>query len=148
MTGELAEGPPHEFIADPTLTDACGYEWRGLPCGYSRAEHEGAWPRGELLRLDAALLPYRIAAELRARYGPAGSGGPLPAGLRLELHPEARYALLLSEDLFRHPALLPSGDLPVQQLFRVPMRVNPDLPARSWRLVIVNEEELAAGRLH
>lgn len=62
----------------------------------------------------------------------------LPAGLRMEMHPTVLRALRMSVARWSNADLQDS-------LFEVPMKVNPDLTARGWRLVIVTEDVLLAG---
>ena len=66
--------------------------------------------------------------------------GALPEGLRLELHPSARTRLW-QDDYTRD---WPRDWSPV---FRVPVKVTPDLPDGTWRLVVVTEDVLAGGEL-
>lgn len=66
--------------------------------------------------------------------------GALPDGLRLELHPEARNKLW--RDAY-------TRDWPHNwgTVFGVPVKVTPDLPGGTWRLVIITEDVLLGGGL-
>lgn len=70
--------------------------------------------------------------------------GALPEGLRLEMHPRARIMILQD----RYTQDWPSSDWrdwgPV---FGVPVKVTPDLPEGTWRLVVVTEDALTGGKL-
>jgi hypothetical protein len=65
----------------------------------------------------------------------------LPAGLRVEMHPYVRYLIIRDEEARYWPA----DDL--KTVFGLPVKVTPDLPDGTWRLVIVTEDVLAGGKL-
>jgi hypothetical protein len=67
-----------------------------------------------------------------------------PEGLRLEMHPTVRIALLRDDTV---SANLPFGNDPLSELFKIPVTVNADLPVGGWRLVIVTEDILLLGAL-
>jgi len=67
-----------------------------------------------------------------------------PEGLRLEMHPTVRIALLRDKTVSHN---LPFGNDPLSDLFQMPVRVNGDLPAGGYRLVIVTEDILLIGSL-
>ncbi|MCW2929994.1 MAG: hypothetical protein JWM19_956 [Actinomycetia bacterium] len=69
-----------------------------------------------------------------------GSGArKLPAGLRMEMHPVVLRALQLSVTKWGVPGLIQD------RLFDMPMKVNRDLPASGWRIVVVTESVLLKG---
>jgi hypothetical protein len=67
---------------------------------------------------------------------------PLPDGLRLEMHPDVRRALMRDPDLWE----LPGQASGLGDWFPAPVRVTTDLENGRWRLVIVTEEVLLDGR--
>jgi hypothetical protein len=94
----------------------------------------GAWS-------PAKDLAYHVAAFIKREYGPF-TPPRIPPGLRLELGHAARYEVYA--DLHRYTS--PGAD-PMAAAFAIPVEVNPDLPERGWRLVIVTEDELEHGTL-
>lgn len=64
----------------------------------------------------------------------------LPAGLRMEMHPYARYVINRDEEARYWP-----DDL--KTVFGLPVKVTPDMPDSTWRLVIVTEDVLGGGKL-
>jgi hypothetical protein len=90
-------------------------------------------------------LVKKIYQDLVDRYGPSYLWETrLPTGLRLELHPRLRYMLWTDPDLNDYQSFISVPRGPENQ-FRVPVKYNPELPANSWKLVIVTEEELTKG---
>lgn len=74
--------------------------------------------------------------------------GALPAGLRLEVHPRVHYTLAADPDTYFWPR--EPGDS-FEELYRrtfgVPVKITPELPAGTWRLVVVTEDVKLAGKL-
>ncbi|HEV3380917.1 MAG TPA: hypothetical protein VG142_08060 [Trebonia sp.] len=69
-------------------------------------------------------------------------GVPMPDGVRLEMNPYF-YRFLIRDALFY-------GDSPAEAMekhFPVPVKVTPDIPLGSWRLVVVTEQLLLEGLL-
>lgn len=97
---------------------------------------------------DEPAVPLRLREVLEAvdnclqdRYGPRVKGitpPVLPAGLRLEMHPETFSLLRRDSEAFAYGSRL-------EDKFQVPVKVTADLEPRTWRLVIVTEEVLLSG---
>jgi len=121
----------------PVPWSRCGnYEIH--PAHPARSHHEDncpGWDRADQVTRD---LITKVHGYLGERYGPRMI---FPEGLRLEMHPSVRRALMVCRDLWG-PASF-AGD-PVDQ-FPVPSKVTMDLPEDTWRLVIVQEEVLLTG---
>jgi hypothetical protein len=67
----------------------------------------------------------------------------LPEGLRLEMHPSVRRALMMDPDLLE-PGWPQARD-DVHGWFPVPVKVTTDVNPGRWRLVIVTEDVLLDG---
>lgn len=85
----------------------------------------------------------RVGAALASQFAYSWS----PPGLRLEMHPRVQYDIYRDPDT---PWLLQNlspgfttGDL--ESLLGVPVKVAPELPDGTWRLVAVSETVLASG---
>ncbi len=90
-------------------------------------------------------LVKKVYQELVDRYGPSYLWETkVSPDLCLELHPRLRYMIWTDPELndFTSFSSFFAPGNPEQQ-FRVPVKYNPELPANSWRLVII--EELAKG---
>lgn len=95
------------------------------------------FPRG------AAFKPFTAAVEkaLEERYGPEWRDLPKPGGLRLEVHP------LLYRAVFSDPdGYMVTGN-ELRDRLQVPLKVTSEMPAATWRLVIITEDELGRGHL-
>jgi hypothetical protein len=68
--------------------------------------------------------------------------GSLPRGLRLEMHPSVRSAVLHELGLEWPPE--PGA---AESAFGVPVKVTTDLPEGGWRLVVVTEDVLTGGKM-
>jgi hypothetical protein len=72
----------------------------------------------------------------------------LPDGLRLEMHPRTHYALARDQDTYfwpREPG--DSFEELYRHTFRLPVKITPDLPEGTWRLVVVTEDVKTGGKL-
>ena len=72
----------------------------------------------------------------------------LPEGLRLEMHPRTHYTLAQDSDTYSWPR--EPGDSfeeLYRRTFRLPVKITPDLPEGTWRLVVVTEDVKLGGRL-
>ena len=99
---------------------------------------------GDVTGRDLAIYVERFLVE---KYGPPRLAN-YPDGLRMEVHPKTYHALIQDPSLDWQ--FSPIGRDPGKELaekFRVPVKVTPDLPDGTWRLVIVTEENLAGGVL-
>ena len=97
------------------------------------------WTQADQVARD---LVTKVNEYLADRYGPFYRN--VPAGLRLEMHPLARRYLMVSRDLWEPGFPHPSD---IAEWFRVPVKVDMDLPSGSWRLVIVTEDVLLDSRM-
>ena len=71
-----------------------------------------------------------------------------PAGLRLEMHPRVYYELVKDPDTDHWPR--EPGDSfeeIYRRVFRLPVKITPDLPEGTWRLVVVTEDVKLGGKL-
>lgn len=74
--------------------------------------------------------------------------GTLPDGLRVEMHPRVHYTLAADPDTYMWPR--EPGDLFEElyaRTFSLPVRITPDLPEGTWRLVVITEDVLLGGKL-
>lgn len=74
--------------------------------------------------------------------------GALPDGLRLEMHPRVHCTLARDEDTYHWPR--EPGDSfeeLYRRTFRLPVKITPDLPEGTWRLVVVTEDVKLGGKL-
>lgn len=74
--------------------------------------------------------------------------GSLPDGLRLEMHPRVHYTLARDSDTHEWPR--EPGDSfeeLYRRTFRLPVKITPDLPEGTWRLVVVTEDVKLGGKL-
>jgi hypothetical protein len=74
--------------------------------------------------------------------------GALPDGLRLEMHPRVHYTLAADSDTYfwpREPG--DSFEELYRRTFRLPVKITPDLPESTWRLVVVTEDVKLGGKL-
>ena len=72
----------------------------------------------------------------------------LPEGLRMEMHPRVHYTLAQDSDTYfwpREPG--DSFEELYRRTFRLPVKITPDLPEGTWRLVVVTEDVKIGGRL-
>jgi hypothetical protein len=90
-----------------------------------------------------ATLIANIQRFVKIWYGPAPLY-VLPPGLRLEMHPAVRIALLKDDAVAES---LPFGNDPLREMFKLPVVVNMDLPEDGWRLVIVTEDVILTGTM-
>jgi len=88
-----------------------------------------------------------IYKELTDRYGPSylWKQQPLPAGLRLELHPSLYHTLWSDPELWSLHNILRGEAAGLEGWFRIPVKSTNELLGCTWRLVIVTEEVLASG---
>jgi hypothetical protein len=93
------------------------------------------WDKADQVTRD---LFTKTSGYLAEHYGPLMI---FPEGLRLEMHPSVRRAMMLCRDLWGPSGI--TGD-PIDQ-FQVPAKVTMDVPEGTWRLVIVTEEVLLTG---
>lgn len=74
--------------------------------------------------------------------------GALPDGLRMEMHPRTHYTLVQDPDTYSWPR--EPGDSFEElyaRVFRLPVKITPDLPEGTWRLVVVTEDVKLGGKL-
>lgn len=122
----------------------CGVEDLHEPhlLAYSEVQCPG-WTAGQQL---ARSLITGVRKYMREHY-PSMPGVPpeLPPGLRLEMHPSVRRVLMTDPDLWE-----PGGgawdEAPDHFFAPAPVKVTMDIPAGTWRLVIVTEEVLLSGK--
>jgi hypothetical protein len=72
----------------------------------------------------------------------------LPEGLRLEMHPRVHYTLAADAGTYSWPR--EPGDSfeeLYRRAFRLPVKITPDLPEGTWRLVVVTEDVKLGGKL-
>lgn len=77
-----------------------------------------------------------------------GAGTALPEGLRLEIHPRVHYTLAADAGTYSWPR--EPGDSfeeLYRRTFRLPVKVTPDMPEGTWRLVVVTEDVLTGGKM-
>jgi hypothetical protein len=74
------------------------------------------------------------------------SGGVLPEGLRLEMHPAAYHLLLRDPSLY--PGWMSDPQEEARKLVPVPLKVTADLEPGHWRLVVVTEDVRLGGVLN
>ena len=79
-----------------------------------------------------------VREYVREHYAPRE---PLPAGLRVEMHPDVRRMLMVDLDLWERPG----REREMGDWFPVPARVTTEMKPGTWRLVIVTEEVLLDG---
>lgn len=71
----------------------------------------------------------------------------LPDGLRMEMHPRVHYTLAADPDTYHWPR--EPGDSfeeLYRRTFRLPVKITPDLPEGTWRLVVVTEDVKLGGK--
>jgi hypothetical protein len=85
-------------------------------------------------------LIFSVNEYVQEHYNPYGRL-LLPDGIRLEMHPAVRYALMRDLDLWERPG----RETVLEDWFPVPVKVTTDLAKDQWRLVIVTEEVLMLG---
>jgi len=108
------------------------------PAHPARNHHEDdcpGWDKADQVTRD---LFTKSSGYLAEHYGPQMI---FPEGLRLEMHPSVRRAMMLCRDLWGASGI--TGD-PIDH-FQVPAKVTMDVPEGTWRLVIVTEDILITG---
>lgn len=72
----------------------------------------------------------------------------LPEGLRLEMHPRVHYTLAQDPDTYFWPREADDSFEEIyRRVFRLPVKITPDLPEGAWRLVVVTEDVKLGGKL-
>ena len=99
----------------------------------------------QLTEHPARTLLNAITLYLRKQY-PMWDRFPdiLPAGLRLEMHPDVYYTIMRDPYTLDWPT--PDAD-GLSKVFRLPVKVTPDLDSGHWRLVVVTEDVKLGGTL-
>ena len=96
----------------------------------------------------AKTLLIAVTGYLDEHYPYWTPGGALPGGLRLEMHPRVHYTPAQDSDTYEWPR--EPGDSfeeLYRRTFRLPVKITPDLPEGTWRLVVVTEDVKLGGKL-
>lgn len=93
--------------------------------------------------VTAAGLVRAVAQKLTDEYGWQPELRKLPEGLRLEIHPSVQRALYQDADVWTS-----FTDNDLASKFEVPLRINTELSAGGWRLVIITEDVLTGGTVY
>lgn len=92
----------------------------------------------------ARTLIAAVQDKLREKWPESAIGWHVfPEGLRLEMHPKA-YMTFWADP---YSQLLPAREENLEGVLGVPVKVIPDLPEGTFRLVIVTEDVIMGGEL-
>ena len=96
------------------------------------------------VKLSPARMLLSSVRDYLNEHAPAWQNFPVgaPRGLRLEMHPSVRRALMREFDLD-----WPAEPEAAESAYGIPVKVSEDLPEGTWRLVVVTEDVLAGGKL-